>query len=123
MVKRYDLVPDVYELLSEITDFQLVAPTFPDELTVLPAAIYNTTARPHTQDLQNNELHTAWTIDIDLYGDKHQDLGGLIQQTMDKFTGYGLKSVETRDANTANMSGTRLSFTGIVDNQNLFIYH
>lgn len=117
---RYNVKPDIVEILKTIADLKLVSSDYPKDWSKMPAAIYTTKVKPNKTDLSKNELLTEWTIKIDLYHSK--SLSDIQQQVIDAMKSIGFKNTSSDDANTEAFKRVILTFRGIVNNQTLFVY-
>lgn len=120
MTVRYNVKTEIVKQLKKISELKLVSAEYPNTWTRMPAAIYSTKAKPHKNDISNQEILTEWTIKIDIY-DKNS-LSEIQEKIIEAFQAIGFKNVEANDGNIESLKRSILTFRGVVDNRTLLVY-
>ena len=116
----YNVKALVYKTLKSIPELKIVSPSYPDEFTVFPIAIYKTSQTSFIRNNWQEETDTEWQITIDLYNDKGS-LTKTKNELIAKFSAMGFSnSVGDQDLN--GITRVVLVFTGVVDNTSKRVY-
>ncbi|GAX46768.1 hypothetical protein [Pseudolactococcus reticulitermitis] len=117
-----NLKTDIVAMLTDLGMFSEISPDFPNDVVTAkekvkakPIAVYQTTHRPSFID-QGTEIHTNWTITIEILGDSHKgSITHEVEAVVQMFQAVRFKAT-ARDSNLADFKRSIVEVTGTYDN-------